>query len=180
MVTNLEESDSNAGFYYDLKVVTGIVYVIFAVILIYLMVFSGYVLSTDFYSAILVFLSLFVFLDLQEFIEVKVPRYGWKCSKSNYRLASAFLLLGVLTAPIGNFLLNLTDSPIVWNVILFFLSIGLLIAIPIMGFLFAIICYLDFMQALKLSFWKRDQEVIKIISKHSIFYRKLSRHKENG
>lgn len=180
MATNFEESDYKAGFYYDLKILLVIIYLFFAIMLLYSIISSGHFPSTDFYIVISVSLGLWVFLDLQEFIEVKVSRHGWKCSKLNYKLSSAFLLLGVLTAPIANFLLNIERLPAIWSIATFFSSIIFLMVFPILGIAFAMTCYADFTEALKLSFFQKDKELTQVLSKHSVFYRKLSRNKNKS
>lgn len=172
MSSSFEESDSKAGFYYDIKVLVVLAYVVFFVSTLVL----GLILSVGVSGITLTFLGLMLFLDLQEFIEVRVPRYGWRCSKSIYKLASAFLLIGALLVPIATQLMNsgiAATIPPQTSILLFLLSMGLMAA-PIVGIALALICYLDFASSLKISLWKRDKEVIEAISKHSFFYRKLS------
>jgi len=173
--SSIEEGDFKAGFYYDLKFLIGITYIIFFIF----NVLSGLILSTKFGIIILIFLSIETFLDIQEFVEVKVPRYGWKCSRDTYKLACVFLVMGVLLVPIADFLIYseiITKAPAYLSVIFFFLII-VLIAIPILGIFFTLTCYLNFYHSLGISLWKRDKEIIEAYSKNSFFYRKFHRRK---
>jgi len=168
-------SDSRAGFYYDLKFLIGLMYILFVV----LIGISGFLFSIEIGEISIIFLSILTFLDLQAFVEVRVPRYGWKCSRFIYKLASALLLAGVLLVPIVNSLLNsgiIVELPQHSSIVLFFLSIGFLM-IPILGMILTLVCYLDFAQSLGTSPWKRDKEIVEAISKHSFFYRKIFRRK---
>jgi len=45
-------------------------------------------------------------LDVQETVEVRVPLYGWVCSKEDFRLASALLMISLFLIPVGNYLLT--------------------------------------------------------------------------
>ena len=98
---DFEQGNSRAGFCFDLKLLIG-----FAGNLFFVFVVLAGSLTTRIDRVILVFLSLLSFLDLQESVEVRIPRYGWKCSSSNYKLASTFLLLGFLLVPISDYLLS--------------------------------------------------------------------------
>lgn len=80
MDSTCEESYLKAGFYYNLKFVTALLFLIFMVVFAVLHVLA------DFAIFALIFLCTLFYLDLQEFIEVKVPLYGWKCSKSDYKI----------------------------------------------------------------------------------------------
>ncbi|MDH7477784.1 MAG: hypothetical protein QHH17_05320 [Candidatus Bathyarchaeota archaeon] len=163
-----EEADSKAGFYYDLKFVIGLLYIVFVIVYVLLLDFS---IFTDFTALVLVFLSLMGYLDLQETIEVRVPRYGWKCSKRDFRLASAFLIASLFLIPVGTFLLRsriAAEHPLI-----FILSLALLFIPTLSGIVFALNCYLDFGRAL--GYWKRDEEITKAFLKHSYFYRKIFR-----
>jgi len=171
----LEENYSKAGFYHDLKFLILLAYTLFFLFT----VLSGNMLLTKIHEITLIFISLLVFLDLQEFVEIRVSRYGWKCSRFNYRLASAFLVMGVLLVPIADYLMNgglITKLALVPSIIFFFLFVGFLVT-PIIGIVLALTCYLDFARSLQISFWRRDKEIIEAISKHSFFYRKFSRRK---
>jgi hypothetical protein len=123
---SLEESDSKAGFYYDLKFLIGLVYIAFLI----LVILSGSILSIRIEYIGLIFLSLLSFLDLQEFAEVRIPRYGWKGSRSDYRVASVLLAIGILLVPIAGSLMNsgiITRLPASISIALFLSSIGFLI-----------------------------------------------------
>jgi len=170
------ESDSKAGFCHDLEVLFSLMYIFFFVFV----VLSGLLFSTSIAIFSVVFLSLSMFLNLQGFVEVKVPRYGWKCSRLDYKLASAFLLMEVLFVPIVNNVMYsgiITRLPTDLSVILFFCSIGFLVIPFILGIIFALLCYLDFASSLGISAWRRDREIIEAISKYSFFYRNVFRRK---
>jgi hypothetical protein len=164
MPNSCEEGDSKAGFYYDLKFVIALLYVIFVAASLVLLGLSAF---ADF--PILVFLCILLYLDLQEFIEVRVPRYGWKCPKNNYKIASALLMISLFLIPVGEYLL---DSKIaVRSPLFFFLLLGLMFVPALLGMIFALTCYMDFGHSL--GFWKKDEEIIKAFIKHSYFYRYL-------
>ena len=167
------ESDSKAGFYNDLKFLISLMFIFFFVFVF----LSGLLSSTNIAIVILVFISILTFLELQEFVEVKVPRHGWKCSRFNYKLASAFLLMGVLLVPMANNVMDsgiITRLPSYLSVILFFCLLGFLV-IPLLGIVLALFCYLDFASSLGISVWRRDREIIEAISKYSFFYRVFRR-----
>lgn len=167
-----EESDSKAGFYYDIKFLVMLIYILFAISSFAL----GPILSVNIFEVTLMFLSLLIFFDLQEFIEVRVPRYGWKCSRIVYKLASAILIVGALLVPIATRLINsemIIGLPQHASVLLFLFFLGSL-TIPILGIALALICYLDFANSLGISLWRRDKDVVAAISEYSFFYRKLS------
>jgi hypothetical protein len=171
---SFDESDSRAGFYYDIKFIICLTYVLFFIITL----LSGPIFSTgtNEVPSLLIFLSLSIFMDLQEFVEVKVPRHGWKCSKSNYKFACIFLTVGTLLVSIADYLINIgavAELSTYQSILLFFLSMGFL-AIPIIGMVLTLVCYLDFAHSLGISMWRRDKEIIEAISKHSFFYHKLS------
>lgn len=175
MSGSLEESDSKAGFYYDLKFLTSLAYIVFIIF----GVLSRLVFSVEFGAAFLVFLSIFTFMDLQEFVEIKVPRHGW-VSRDTYRLASVFLVTGVWVVPIADSLMNsgiITRLPTSISVAIFLLSMVLII-IPILGLVFVLDFYLDFYRSIGISPWKKDKELIETYSKHSFFYSKLIRRKK--
>lgn len=178
MSSLLEEGDSKAGFYYDLKFLIILIYVPFFV---FAVLQSGFDLSTGFYITNTIFLSLLILLDLQEFIEVMVPRYGWKCSKLNYRLSTTFLVLGVLVVSITGHLNSriITKLPLYLSFALLLLSVGLL-GVPLLGIVFALICYSDFASSRGVSIWRRDQEITDAVSNHSFFYQHLFRRKKQN
>lgn len=163
MCGSYEENDSKAGFYYDLKFVMGLLYFIFMVVFIVLSA------SVEFSIFTLIFLCVLVYLDLQEVIEVRVPRYSWKCSKSNYKIASALLIISLFLIPVGKCFL---DSGVAVRLPFFLpLSLGLISIPMLLGMVFALTCYLDFGRSL--GFWSKDAEIAKVFLKHSYFYRKI-------
>ncbi|MGB9854720.1 MAG: hypothetical protein ACPLRY_07970 [Candidatus Bathyarchaeales archaeon] len=161
-----EEGDWKAGFYYDLKFVVSISYVTFMVAFIAIRGLSGF---TDFTVIILIFLCIVTYLDLQEFIEVKVPRHGWKCSKKIYKFASALLIISLFLTPMGEYLLN--SGLAIRLPFFFFLSIGLMSIPMLLGLIFALTCYLDFESLQR--FCRRDKEISAALLKHSYFYSKI-------
>jgi len=163
MCGSYEESDMKAGFYYDLKFVMFLLYVIFLVVFVVL-----WGLSADFAMFGSIFLCIIFYLDLQAFIEVRIPRYGWKCSKNDYKLASALLIISPSLIPIGRYFL---DTIAVWSPLFFILSVGLETIPMLLGIVFALTCYLDFGNSLR--FWKKNEEITNILLKHSYFYRKI-------
>lgn len=166
MSGSYEENDLKAGFYYDLKFVVCLLYVIFIVVFV---VFWGLSALADIALFVLVFLCIVAFLDLQEFIEVRVPRYGWKCSKKNYKFASALLIISLFLIPVGEYFLD--NEITVGLPFLFFLSLGLMLIPMLLGMVLALTCYLDFGSSL--GFLKKDEEITKVFLKHSYFYRKI-------
>lgn len=129
----------------------------------------------DFGVVVLVFLSLMSYLDLQETIEVRVSRYGWKCSKRDYKIASAFLIVSLFLIPIGYCLL--TSRIAVAHPLIFFLSLALLLIPALVGMLFALNCYMGFGSSL--GCWKKDEQITQAFLKHSYFYRKIHRQKQH-
>jgi hypothetical protein len=164
-----EEGDSKAGFYYDLKILVGLLYVIsvVSVILLGLSAFEGFGVIT------LMFLVLMVYLDAQETVEVRVPRYGWICSRKDFRFASAFLVISLFLIPVGNYLL--TSRIAVMHPLIFLLSLVLLLLPALLGLVFALSCYMDIGRSL--GYWKKDEQITQAFLKHSYFYRKIHRQK---
>lgn len=132
------------------------VYIIFTAVFV---VSSGLSALADFGVVVLVFLSLMSYLDLQETIEVRVSRYGWKCSKRDYKIASAFLIISLFLIPVGYCLL--TSRIAVAHPLIFFLSLALLLIPALVGILFALNCYMGFGSSL------------------GYFYRKIHRQKQH-
>ncbi|MEM2459554.1 MAG: hypothetical protein QXG66_04915 [Candidatus Bathyarchaeia archaeon] len=166
MSGSYEESDLKAGFYYDLKFVVSLLYTTFIVVFA---VFEGLSAFTDFAVSILLFLCIMTYLDLQEFIEVRVPRCGWKCSKKNYKFASALLMISLFLTPMGKYFLDsgsATRIPLV-----FFLSVALMLIPMLLGMIFTLTCYLDFGSPPRLK--GKDKEITTALLKHSYFYRKI-------
>ena len=159
------DGDLKAGFYYDLKIVVVLLYAVFVIVSV---VVLGLGALADFVAISLLFVVLLFYLDLQETIEVQVPRYGWKCSKKDYRLASALLIISLFLIPIGNFLL--TSGIAAKHPLSFLLSLMLLSAPFILGMAFALSCYMDFGRS---PGWKKDKEIIKVFQEHSYFHRKI-------
>ncbi|MGQ9506978.1 MAG: hypothetical protein ACUVTB_03845 [Candidatus Bathycorpusculaceae bacterium] len=110
-------------------------------------------------------MSIWVYLDLQETIEVRVSRYGWICSKKDYRMASAFLIISLFLIPTGYYLLTRIA---VIHPLIFILSLALMLLPFLTGTVFALNCYLDFGRSL--GYWKKDEEITKTFIKHSYFY----------
>jgi len=179
LADSLEESDSKAGFYYDLGFLTCLAYLAFLIFII----LSGIGLSIGVEVGLtsFVLLSFVFFLDLQGFAEVKVPRYGWKGSRSDYRIASSLLAMGIPLVLIAGCLMDsgvITRLPTSLSIILFFSCMGFLI-IPVVGLIFYLIFILNFtrLHGFSLS-WARDRQILEVYSKHSFFYRKLLRRKK--
>lgn len=166
MSGSYEESDSNAGFYYDLKFLMSLLYVIFIVVFIALMELLAF---ADFAVLNLIFLCIGAYLDLQEFAEVIVPRYGWKFSKNNYKIASTLLIISIFSILMGKYFL---ESELALRLpLFFFLSVGLMLIPTLVGFIFTLTCYLDIRSSL--GFWRKDEEITRVFLKHSYFYRKI-------
>jgi len=178
LADSLEESDSKAGFYYDLKFLTCLAYLAFLVLIILSEIMLSIGIELGLTS--LIFLSFVFFLDLQEFAEVRVPRYGWKGSRSDYRIASSLLATGIPLMLIAGSLMNsevITRLPTSLSIILFFSCMGFAI-IPVVGLIFYLIFILNFTRLHGFSLWARDRQILEVYSKHSFFYRKLFRRKK--
>ncbi|MEM2947755.1 MAG: hypothetical protein QXN96_05935 [Candidatus Bathyarchaeia archaeon] len=165
MSGSVEEGDLKAGFYYDLKFVMLLLYVVFIIVFV---AWGGLSAFTDFAMFNLIFICIITYLDLQEFIEVKVPRHGWKNLKSNYKIASAFLIISLFFVSMGEYFF---DSKLAARSPFFFvLSLGLMLT-PILGIIFALTCYLDYEGTKRL--WEKDNEIAGALLNHSYFYRKI-------
>jgi len=164
-----EEGDSKAGFYYDLKTVVGLLYLACAAFII-LLRFSA---LADFGVISLMFSVFLVYLDLQGVAEAIIPRYGWICSKKDFRFASAFLVISLFLIPVGNYLL--TSRIAVMHPLIFLLSLVLLLLPALLGLVFALSCYMDIGHSL--GYWKKDEKITQAFLKHSYFYRKIHRQK---
>ena len=163
-----EEGDSKAGFYYDLKIVVGLLYMVFVISLAFMFLLGLWAFE-DFGLVTLMFSVLMVYLDVQITFEVRVPSYGWVCSKKDFRLASALLMISLFLIPAGNYLL--TSRIAVAHPLIFLFSLALLLVPALLGIVFALNCYLDFGHSL--GYWKKDNEVVKALLRHSYFYRKI-------
>jgi len=177
MSKNFESDDWKVGFYYDLKFLIAGAYSFFVIVVLILHFYFRFMLD-DLFSTGLIFLCLLIFLDLQEFMEVKVSRYGWICSKFEYKLASALLLLSILLVPVASFILDFLGEngwrlPQHLGFISFLFSAGLLILPIITGIALTLSCYLDFLHELNLSLWKRDPEITEVLLQYSFFYRRI-------
>jgi len=164
-----EEGDSKAGFFYDLKIVVGLLYLAFAAFII-LLRFSA---LADFGVISLMFSVFLVYLDLQGVAEAIIPRYGWVFSKKDFRFASAFLVISFFLIPVGNYLL--TSRIAVMHPLLFLLSLVLLSLPALLGIAFALSCYIDMGRSF--GYWRRNEQITKALLKHSYFYRKIHRLK---
>jgi hypothetical protein len=166
-----EEGDSKAGFYYDLKIVVGLLYLAFAAFFIPLFLL-GFSALADFGLISFTFSVLLVYLDLQMAGEVVIPRYGWVCSRKDFRLASALLVVSLFLIPVGDYLFNSKIAAI--NPITFLLSLTLLSLPALLGIAFALSCYIDMGRSF--GYWRRNEQITKALLKHSYFYRKI--HKQ--
>ncbi|MGQ9625023.1 MAG: hypothetical protein ACUVT9_06595 [Candidatus Bathycorpusculaceae bacterium] len=171
MSDSCEEGGSKAGFYYDIKFVISLLFIVFTVVSFLLLGLGLLTLLTfsDFGVVTLVFLSLMTYLDLQETIEARIPRYGWICSKKDFKLASAFLLVSLLLTPIGYCLLS--SGIAAKHPIAFLFSSALLIVPILLGIGFVLSCYLAMGETL--GYGKKDEEITKTLLKHSYFYPKI-------
>lgn len=165
MNCSCDEGDLKAGFFYDIKFVVGLLFIVFAA---FSFLLGGLSAFSDFGVIVIVFLSLMAYLDLQETIEVQVPRHGWVCSKRDFKLASAFLLVSLLLTPIGYYLLS--SEIAAKHPLTFLFSLALLLVPTLLGIAFALNCYLA--MGRPLGYWKKDEEIAKALLKHSFFYPK--------
>lgn len=167
---NLQEAvDSLAGFLSDLnwiKIIVGIGLVI------YLLVFEFDMINgvlPIFWGSII---TLNLFLQLQVWVLVKVPRHGWKDTKILYKFASGFLMLGIVLSPVSILAQHYLDSigtpdPFSFAVILGIVGSPMLISI--VGLLFEIFMAAPFTTNL----FGRDKELLEVLRKHSRIYRIL-------
>ncbi len=163
-----EECDSKAGFYFDLKIVVGLLYMVF-IISVSSLILLGLWTFEDFGVVTLMFLVLMVYLDVQETVEVRIPRYGWVCSKKDFRLASAFLVISLFLIPVGDYLL--TSRIAAAHPLIFLFSLAVLLVPALLGIVFALNCYIDFGRSL--GYWKKDEQIVQAFLRHSYFYRKI-------
>jgi len=164
-----EEGYSRAGFFYDLKIVVGLLYLAFVLFVI----LHGFSALADFGIVSLMFLVLSVYLNVQEVAEVVVPHYGWVFLKRDFRFASAFLVVSLFLIPVGNYLL--TSGIAVTHPLIFLLSLALLSLPTLLGIVFALSCYVEVGRSI--GNWKKDKRITQALLKYSYFYRKIHKQK---
>jgi len=165
-----EEGDSKAGFYYDIMIVIGLLYIAFVAFLI---IIKGFWALADIGFVSSMFVIILVYIDVQWAAEVIVPHYGWIFSKKDFRHASAFLLISFFLIPAGYYLL--TSGIAAMHPIIFLSSLVLMVIPALLGMTFALSCYIDIVRRIG---WKKDKYITQaLLKKHSYFYRKIHKPK---
>jgi len=171
MIDPCEEGDSKAGFYYDIMIVIGLLYIAFVAFLIIIKGFWA-LANIGFASVNAMSVIILVYIAIQLAAEVVVPHYGWIFSKKDFRLASAFLLISFFLIPAGCYLL--TSGIAVIHPIISLFSFVLMVTPALLGMTFALSCYIDIGRRIG---WNKDKYITQALLKHSYFYRKIHKSK---
>lgn len=169
MLSLQEEMDPLAGFLLDLIWVI----IIFAIgALVYIIIFDTRIVS-DFSSVFWGTLVPFAFfLQLQTWMLVKIPRHGWKNSKTLYEGASLLFLLSMMLSSVASLAQHYLGFTSASNVMMY--NLGLIAAFsPLLTFLVGALLELVLVSSFTRNFFGRDKEVLEVLRKHSRVYRAL-------